>query len=82
MTTGVPRGFILGPILLQIFVNDLQEYVNDSRVSMFSDDTAIYYTAHDREELQLTVQDDLPSISQWLNWRTLTVNVKKTSLCS
>ena len=48
LTAGVPQGSILGPIVFQIFVIGLPEHVNDSRVSMFAYDTAIYHTAHDK----------------------------------
>ena len=62
--TGVPQGSILGPVLFQIDVNDLPNYLSESKVSMFADDTAIYATAKSLDELELILQDDLHSLSK------------------
>ena len=77
---GVPQGSILGPVLFQIYVNDLPKYINDSKVSMFADDTAIYATAESIDELELILQDDLHSLSQWLLYNRLSINVKKSKV--
>ena len=77
---GVPQGSILGPILFQIYVNDLPGYIAKSSVSMFADDTAIYSSAETHEELELILQDDLHSVSQWLHYNRLTINASKTKV--
>ena len=57
---------ILGPIMFQIYVNDLPRYISDCRISMFADDTAIYEAADTITELEIMMQDDLQSLRQWL----------------
>ena len=47
---------------------------------MFADDTAIYACSDTREELELILQDDLHSVSEWLRYNRLSINTKKTKV--
>ncbi len=44
---GVSQGAVVGPILLQIFVIDLPNYVSESHVSVFTYDIVIYHRSTD-----------------------------------
>ena len=42
VTSGVPQGSILGPILFLLYVNDLPDVVQHSNIACFADDTKLY----------------------------------------
>ena len=63
VTSGIPQGSVLGPILFVLYINDMPEaLVNNSTAAMFADDTKLYR----RTDLPNGVQDlqeDLDHIS-------------------
>ena len=78
VTVGVPQGSILGPLLFLIFINDLPQYLKHCKSILYADDTLLYYSARTENELQDKINEDLDSLSQWLNNNLLTLNYEKT----
>ena len=42
VTSGVPQGTDLGPIIFLIYLNDFPEYLQHSTLRLFADDSIIY----------------------------------------
>ena len=63
VTSGVPQGSVLGPILLLVFINDMPECVS-SQCRLFADDSIIYRTVNSREDA-LALHSDLDALHKW-----------------
>ncbi|KAK3090224.1 hypothetical protein FSP39_010191 [Pinctada imbricata] len=64
VTSGVPQGTVLGPVLFLVYINDLPDYLSYSKLRLFADDSIIYMpisSAHDC----LKLQTDLDAAARW-----------------
>ena len=79
VTTGVPQGSILGPLLFLAYINDMPaDCLQHTQASLFADDTVLYCTAPSSGESEEKLNDDLSRIRLWLNKHKLTLNVSKS----
>lgn len=63
VTSGIPQGSVLGPILFVIFVNDLPDIVN-SYMYLFADDTKIFQIIENNSHCK-DLQKDLDTMCNW-----------------
>ena len=68
VTSGVPQGSVIGPILFLVYINDLPSLIR-SYCKVFADDTKFYGQASTSEECQI-LQDDLDRAMKWADeWK-------------
>ena len=74
---GVPKGFILGPRLFMLNVNDLKNASSFLNTVMFEEDTNLFYTRSNIQKLFSMVNEELGSINQYPTSNKLSLNAKK-----
>ncbi|MEW8547929.1 MAG: reverse transcriptase family protein, partial [Candidatus Thiodiazotropha sp.] len=65
ITSGIPQGSVLGPVLFLIFINDLPDAINVC-IKLFADDGKMYSSV-DTEEKRRTLQENITRAEIWVN---------------
>ena len=76
VTSGIPQGTVLGPLLFLIFINDLPEVVQNSNIYLFADDMKIFKSILTPEACAL-FQDDILRSREWSNTNLLVMHPEK-----
>ena len=75
VSSGVPQGSILGPLLFLIYVNDIPGIIT-TICKLFADDTKVYNTIRNIVDCE-NLQTDLNTLSGWSETWLLNFNVEK-----
>ena len=75
VSSGVPQGSVLGPMLFNLFINDLELGLS-SEVAKFADDTKLFRVVKAREDCE-ALQRDLSRLEEWASMWQMRFNVAK-----
>ena len=76
VTSGVPQGSVLGPLLFILYIDDLQSVIKHSTLKIFADDVALYREVASSADC-LLLQQDLDNFYSWtIKWQ-LRLNASK-----
>ena len=74
---GVPQGSILGPLLFNVFINDIFMFIEKSEIRNFADDNTIYDCGKDLSNILENLKHDMKILLKWFRTKSLQANPGK-----
>lgn len=78
ITYGIPQGSLLGPLLFLIYMNNISKLDLNGELSLYADDTSLFYFGHNIDSIIQHAQNDLNLLNIWFHCNLLTINTDKT----
>lgn len=79
VNTGVPQGSILGPLLFNLYINDMHRCSSNLSFIHFADDTTIFVRGDNLVAVTDSLNSELNSVDEWLKMNKLSLNISKSS---
>ena len=76
---GIPQGSVLGPLLFLLYINDLANISKKLKFILFADDTNVFCSGENMNDVIQMLNDELRNMSVWFKVNKLSLNVSKTN---
>ena len=76
----VPQGSVLGPLLFNIFINDVFYLLNDTEICNYADDTTLYTGDTKLRTVLSKLEKDTLLVSEWFSDNLMKLNKEKCHL--
>ena len=74
---GVPQGSVLGPLLFNIFINDLFLFVDHSEICNYADDNSLTVADICIDKIITKLQSDIEKLDEWFKHNMMILNESK-----
>ena len=80
INSGIPQGSILGPLLFNIYINDLFFFIDECDIANYADDNTPYAIDKNVENLLTTLEKNTDILIEWFYQNYLKLNADKCHL--
>ena len=74
---GIPQGSILGPLLFNIFINDLFFFPAKCEICNFADDNSLYFCGLNLDNIFSKLIQDMENVFEWFVYNSMKANPDK-----